>query len=154
MLSAWRIAFLVIAALIATLNHIVFTLSFVFGLSLTAEELAKTFTWTPPLAAESDEDYLAGPESITDEELAEAFEQVDYENNSPSGTQVIDPDLNLLDENEVLEGRVYSWAELELVDKGTKPTGFEEDITIIDKSAALGSTTWNIQDLLSSEGVY
>ena len=44
-----------------------------------ADELAKTFTWVPPLAAETrtdSEDYLAGPEAITDEELVEAFDSI------------------------------------------------------------------------------
>ena len=112
-----------------------------------AKELETTFTWMPPLAVDSDEDYLAGPESITDEELAEAFERVDHT------MSVIDPNLDS-DGNEVLEGTVYSWAELKLVEKGTKPAAFEEDISVIDKSAAPGSTTWNIKDILLSEGIY
>ena len=44
-----------------------------------ADELAKTFTWVPPLAAKTwtdSEDYLAGPEAITDEELVEAFDSI------------------------------------------------------------------------------
>ena len=94
-----------------------------------------------------DEDYLAGPESITDEELVEAFERVNHT------MLVIDPNLDS-DGNEVLEGTVYSWAELELVEKGTKLAAFEEDISFIDKSAAPGSTTWNIKDILLSEGMY
>jgi len=104
-------------------------------------KLATTFTWMPPLRLavdESDEDYLAGPESITDKELVEAFKRV-----NSTMSVVIDPDLDLPDSdgNEVLEDMVYSWAELKLVEKGTKPAAFEEDITIINKSAAPGSTT-------------
>ena len=113
-----------------------------------AEELATTFTWTPPLAVDSNEDYdLAGPESITDEELVEAFKRVDHT------MSVTDPDLDW-DRKEVLEGTAYSWLELELVEKGTKPASFEKDISVINKSAAPGSTTWNIKDILSSSGIY
>ena len=89
-----------------------------------AEELATTFTWTPPLAADSNEDYdLAGPESITEEELVEAFKRVDHT------MSVTDPDLDS-GRKEVLEGTVYSWLELELVEKGTKPASFEEDMLL------------------------
>ncbi|KAF8834167.1 hypothetical protein BDN67DRAFT_872713, partial [Paxillus ammoniavirescens] len=44
-------------------------------------ELVKTFTWVPPLGAESDEseESLSGPEAITDEELVEAFDAIDHE---------------------------------------------------------------------------
>ncbi|KAG6373650.1 hypothetical protein JVT61DRAFT_6315 [Boletus reticuloceps] len=64
------------------------------------------------------------------------------------GTQV---DLELeLDGNEVLEGQVYSWKELEVVDKGSLPMEFAEDISVLDKA---GDGNWDIQALLSSEGV-
>ena len=66
---------------------------------------------------------------------------------------VTDPDLES-DRKEVLEGTVYSWLELELVEKGTKSASFEEDISVINKSAAPGSTTWNIKDISSSLGIY
>ncbi|KAF9226983.1 hypothetical protein BS17DRAFT_659695, partial [Gyrodon lividus] len=45
------------------------------------DELVNTFTWVPPLVAESDksEESLSGLEAITDEELAEAFDTIDHE---------------------------------------------------------------------------
>lgn len=65
---------------------------------------------------------------------------------------VIDPDGDI---DEVLEGTVNSQVELKLVEKGTKPAAFEEDIqTVVDKSAAPGSTTWNFKDILLSKSVY
>ncbi|KIJ10915.1 hypothetical protein PAXINDRAFT_101856 [Paxillus involutus ATCC 200175] len=61
----------------------------------------------------------------------------------------VDPDLEL-DGNEVLEGKVYDWKELEVVNKGTMPTGFVEDISVLDKAAG---GQWNVKDLLSSEAL-
>ncbi|KIJ05662.1 hypothetical protein PAXINDRAFT_164749 [Paxillus involutus ATCC 200175] len=118
------------------------------------DELVKTFTWVPPLAAESDEseESLSGPEAITDEELAEAFDAIDREKAEAHQAEVmtaVDPDLEL-DGNEVLEGKMYDWKELEVVNKGTMPTGFVEDISVLDKAAG---GQWNVKDLLSSEGV-
>ncbi|KIK73968.1 hypothetical protein PAXRUDRAFT_177013 [Paxillus rubicundulus Ve08.2h10] len=77
------------------------------------DELVKTFTWVPPLAAESDgsKESLSGPEEITDEELAEAFDAIDHkkvEAHQAEVTSAVDPDLKL-DGNEVLEGKVYDW---------------------------------------------
>ncbi|KIK79282.1 hypothetical protein PAXRUDRAFT_16410 [Paxillus rubicundulus Ve08.2h10] len=118
------------------------------------DKLVKTFTWVPPLAAESDEskESLSGPEAITDEELTEAFDAIDHEKVEAHQAEVmrtVDPDLEL-DGNEVLEGKVCDWKELEVVNKGTMPMGFVEDISMLDKAAG---GQWNGKDLLSSEGV-
>ncbi|KIK75079.1 hypothetical protein PAXRUDRAFT_173872, partial [Paxillus rubicundulus Ve08.2h10] len=121
------------------------------------DELARTFTWVPPLVSESgeSEDVLAGPGAITDKELAEAFDVIDREK-VDSGMlsvgevrSVLDPDIEL-DGSEVLEGRVYDWNELEVVNRGTIPTGFVEDISVLDK--AVGGQ-WDVKTLLLSEGV-
>ncbi|KIK14928.1 hypothetical protein PISMIDRAFT_641921 [Pisolithus microcarpus 441] len=118
-----------------------------------AAELARNFTWVPPLAvdAESDEStfgYLSGPESITDEELMEAFDKLDQE--KAEGVQPGDIEL---DGHEVLEGQIYDFEELDAIDKGKKPTGFVEDISVIDKAAGADAGAWDVEALLSSEGV-
>ncbi|KAI5982193.1 ribonuclease H-like domain-containing protein [Pisolithus albus] len=118
-----------------------------------AAELARNFTWVPPLAvdAESDEStfgHLSGPESITDEELMEAFDKLDRE--KAEGVQPGDIEL---DGNEVLEGQIYDFEELDAIDKGRKPTGFIEDISVIDKAAGADAGAWDVEALLSSEGV-
>ncbi|KAI6042900.1 hypothetical protein EDC04DRAFT_2878284 [Pisolithus marmoratus] len=124
-----------------------------------AVELGQNFTWVPPLVvdAESDEyrlDCLAGPESITDEELMEAFDRLAQENAEgvQSGASLTDPDVEL-DGNEVLEGQIYDFKELEAIDKGKKPTGFIEDICVVDKAAGADVGTWDVKALLSSEGI-
>ncbi|KIK81074.1 hypothetical protein PAXRUDRAFT_15439 [Paxillus rubicundulus Ve08.2h10] len=124
-----------------------------------ADELARTFTWVPPLVSKSDEsedsDVLAGPEAITDEELAEAFDVIDHEKvdsgmlSAGEVRSMLDPDIEL-DGSEVLEGRVYDRNELEVVNRGTILTGFVEDISVLDK--AVGGQ-WDVKTLLSSEGV-
>ncbi|KAF8837240.1 hypothetical protein BDN67DRAFT_1014046 [Paxillus ammoniavirescens] len=118
------------------------------------DELVKIFTWVPPLAAESDEseESLSGPEAITDEELVEAFDAIDHEKAEAHQAEVmstVDPDLEL-DGNEVLKGKVYDWKELQVVNKGTMPMEFVEDISVLDKAAG---GQWNMKDLLFSEGV-
>ncbi|KIJ58748.1 hypothetical protein HYDPIDRAFT_33861 [Hydnomerulius pinastri MD-312] len=108
----------------------------------------------PPLAAESDksDDYLAGPDAITDEELQEAFGVIDREKDGAQAdiTRVLDPDIEL-DGNEVLEGEVYDWKELEVIDKGAAPTGFMEDISVLEKAANNGQC--DVTALLTSQGV-
>ena len=124
-----------------------------------AADLTKNFTWVPPLAAQSEsdsDDCLAGPEAVTDKELSSAFDALEREKQdletalpvSSSGI-LVDPELEL-NGNEVLEGQVYSWDELDTINNGTQPTGFVEDICVLDKS---GNGRWDIQALLSSEGV-
>lgn len=46
-----------------------------------ATNLKATFSWVPPFAAEShdSDDYLGGPESIAEEELDQAFDELDRE---------------------------------------------------------------------------
>ncbi|KIK94709.1 hypothetical protein PAXRUDRAFT_142293 [Paxillus rubicundulus Ve08.2h10] len=117
-------------------------------------ELVKTFTWVPPLVADSDEseDNLAGPEAIMDKELEEAFGVIDCEKGDAQANTANMLDLNIeLDGNAVLEGEVYDWKELEVVDKGTTPSGFMEDISISDK--AVNNGQWDITTLLMSQGV-
>ncbi|KIO00922.1 hypothetical protein M404DRAFT_29124 [Pisolithus tinctorius Marx 270] len=116
-----------------------------------AEDLMKNFVWIPPLAAKIDEDdYLAGPGTVTDEELVEAFENLDCLNHMEEISGALDPRMEI-DGNEVLEGQVYSWDELEIVDKGIIPSGFVEEISVHDKAAGVGQ--WDIMALLSSKGV-
>ncbi|KAN0080283.1 hypothetical protein V8E55_009849 [Tylopilus felleus] len=124
-----------------------------------AADLTKNFTGVPPLAAQSEsdsDDCLAGPEAVTDEELSSAFDALkrkkrDLETALPVSSSgiLVDPELEL-DGNEVLEGQVYSWDELDTINNGTQPTGFVEDICVLDKS---GNGRWDIQALLLSEGV-
>ncbi|KAN0081258.1 hypothetical protein V8E55_008882 [Tylopilus felleus] len=105
-----------------------------------AGDLARNFTWVPPLAADSGggADELAGPEAITDEELVSAFENLDRQTHA--------------EENEVLEGQLYSWDELEIVNRGIVPKGFVDDISALDKATNSGRQ-WDVNTLLSSEGV-
>ncbi|KAG2028866.1 hypothetical protein BDR03DRAFT_976259 [Suillus americanus] len=45
-----------------------------------ADKLQRSFAWILPLAADSDDqDYLTGPELITNEELREEFERFERE---------------------------------------------------------------------------
>lgn len=108
-----------------------------------ATDLSTNFTWTPPLAAApavGSEDDLLGPESITPDELEEAFGALE--------TGPIDPEV---DGSEVLQGHVYDLNELEKIDKGMAPSGFQDDIQQLGTGSGAG--TWNIEALLASRGV-
>jgi hypothetical protein len=78
----------------------------------------------PPLAGashNSDDKFLAGPESITDEDLFKKFNRFDNKmlelRGSQEGTGKV-PDI--------FKGDIIDWNELEKVDKGITPTGFVE----------------------------
>ncbi|KAH7881892.1 hypothetical protein F5I97DRAFT_1939696 [Phlebopus sp. FC_14] len=104
---------------------------------------------SPSLVAEHGEDDLAGPEAIIDDELTVVFDMI----NCKGAAMVcdIDPDLDI-NGNEVLEGQVYSWDELEAVNKGTKPTNFIEDISIAD-NAVDAESHWDVREVLSLKGI-
>lgn len=110
-----------------------------------AEELEATFAWVPPLSAAAThaDDYLEGPESISFDELDEAFKQLE---GTVLGEETVD-----LDGQEVLEGEVYDFEELERVDRGLVPTAVELDVPVIGNDLEMG--TWDVNHIMSSGGV-
>lgn len=113
-----------------------------------AANLEKTFAWVPPLATNScDADDLAGPESITDEELMEAFEELARERADAGGN--VDTEVSA----RVLDGNLYAWEELDRVDKGLAPRGFADEVTALEKASSEGMTSWDISSLMLSEGL-
>ncbi|KAG1830604.1 hypothetical protein EV424DRAFT_1578558 [Suillus variegatus] len=114
-----------------------------------ADELQRSFAWIPPLATDSDDqDYLAGPESITEEEFERETQEAGQarENDAASGS------LFAGDVPDVLDGGLIDWSELERVNKGITPTGFVEEIEVLNRSSDHVSG-WNIDALLTSEGI-
>ena len=112
------------------------------------DDLTKNFTWSPPFATvaapstgDADDESLAGPESVTVDELEKAFTELE----PPS---VVDPSL---DGGEVLEGHVYDLEELRKVDECVAPSGFGDEL--LDLSTGEGSGGWSIEALLTSKGV-
>jgi hypothetical protein len=79
-----------------------------------ATDLDANFTWTPPLASQSQvDDELEGPENLMEDEVAAAFDEIrQYIVEFPSAN---DPQLEGF---KILVGHVYDLAELEQVDKG------------------------------------
>ena len=76
-------------------------------------DLERSFSWVPPLATDScEDDYLAGPESITDEELAAAFDELKRE--KAEAGSAVGPIAQLDDSSfpRVLDGNLYGWDEL------------------------------------------
>ncbi|KAG1899501.1 uncharacterized protein F5891DRAFT_981030 [Suillus fuscotomentosus] len=112
-----------------------------------ADELQRSFAWIPPLATDSDDqDYLAGPESITDEELVDEFERFERE------TREAGQALFAGDVPDVLDGGLVDWSELERVNKGITPTGFVKETEVLNRSSN-DVSGWNVDALLMSEGI-
>ncbi|KAG1883943.1 hypothetical protein F4604DRAFT_229946 [Suillus subluteus] len=75
-----------------------------------AQDLEANFAWVPPLAAEPQDvdDLLAGPETISADEIAEAFGALEAQENLEEFVSI--------DDAEVLGGKAFDFAELERVD--------------------------------------
>ena len=120
-----------------------------------AADLERTFSWVPPLATDSrdPDDYLAGPESITDEELVAAFDELERE--KVEAGSAVDPIAQSDDSSFpwVLDGNLYAWDELDRVDKGLVPRGFREEVTALETASSEGTTSWDVSSLMLSEGL-
>ncbi|KAH7904404.1 hypothetical protein BJ138DRAFT_1119448 [Hygrophoropsis aurantiaca] len=105
------------------------------------------FTWVPPLASEGDniDDYLAGLEARTPEDLDEALVALEREKIAVANESI--------DGYEVLECNVYDFEELAQVEQGLIPKSIEDEISVVDCSGDNGENTWNIDSLMSTEGV-
>ena len=55
------------------------------------------------------------------------------------------------DGQEVLEGQVYDFEELERVDKGLAPVTFQADVQVVGSNST--SSSWDVESLLMSSGV-
>ncbi|KIK44650.1 hypothetical protein CY34DRAFT_784253 [Suillus luteus UH-Slu-Lm8-n1] len=99
-----------------------------------AADLKVNFAWAPPLAAQTQniDDNLAGPESISLDEIDTAFAQLECKKD------VIEREP--VDGNEVLEGQVYDFVALEHVDHGIEHTSRNDG-------------QWDVDVLMSSNGV-
>ncbi|OJA11116.1 hypothetical protein AZE42_10197 [Rhizopogon vesiculosus] len=92
-----------------------------------ADQLQRSFAWVPPLTSDSrtdlDDRFLAGPESITDEELLEEFDRFEHEMRE---LRALQEGSNLFTDKvpDVFAGDIIDWNELEKVDKGIAPAGF------------------------------
>ncbi|KAG2357490.1 hypothetical protein BDR07DRAFT_1420153, partial [Suillus spraguei] len=94
-----------------------------------AKELHRSFAWAPPLtgnSCSSDNEFLVGPESMTDEELLEEFSKFETEAlESHRGLQGGADEVP-----DIFEGGIIDWNELEKVDKRITPAGFIEEIYV------------------------
>ncbi|KIO04847.1 hypothetical protein M404DRAFT_1000372 [Pisolithus tinctorius Marx 270] len=91
-----------------------------------AKDLKEIFTWVPPLIAQSDKD-LAGPEAISLDEIDAFFSAFESEVAEGEGHESISG-------RGVVKGQVYSFKELDQVDKGLTPQGVDEVIEVVDHS--------------------
>ncbi|KAG2348668.1 hypothetical protein BDR05DRAFT_995076 [Suillus weaverae] len=116
-----------------------------------ADGLQRSFAWVPPLAGasrSSDDEFLTGPESITDEELLEEFDRFENEMLESRGLQEGTGEVP-----DIFKGDIIDWNELEKVNRGITPTGFVEEIDMVAHGSQGMEPGWNINALLMSEGV-
>ena len=105
-----------------------------------AEDLEGTFTWTPPLAVQDPDkpDELAGPESISMEELEAEFDRYEREKQNEAEADENVPDA--------LTGEVYDFTEFEIVQKGAVQTSFDNNIDVVNEAGTSGEA-WDIDAL-------
>ncbi|KAG2368156.1 hypothetical protein BDR07DRAFT_1478483 [Suillus spraguei] len=90
---------------------------------------------------------LEGPESLTEDEGAAAFDEI--EQRIAEFSLVIDPQLEGF---KIVVGNVYDLAELERVDKKFIPATFEDDVQQVGSDSEDG-LSWDVQSLLTMKGV-
>ena len=86
----------------------------------------------------------AGPESISLDEIDAAFALLEREKEAMEQEPV--------DGNEVLEGQVYDFAELEHIDRGLPPKSVDDEIMVVDHTSH-DNGQWDVDALMSSNGV-
>ena len=88
---------------------------------------------------------LAGPESITEDNINAAFAEL--EQRSPN-TSALDPEI----EGDKIEAdKVYNFHEFVQVENGVVPASFEDDVRVV--VPASGDTNWDIDSILLAKGV-
>ncbi|KAJ8587093.1 hypothetical protein M405DRAFT_822139 [Rhizopogon salebrosus TDB-379] len=102
----------------------------------------------PPLASQSNaDDMLEGPESLSENEVAAAFDWIEQRIAESPGS-AIDPGLG---GHEILAGRIYDFAELGQMEKGIVSGAFEDDVQQVG-SVSEDGVSWDVQSLLTLEG--
>ena len=115
-----------------------------------AADIETNFTWPPHLARQgptSNDDLLEGPDSITPEDFDAAFDELDQRlKETPRDSEMVEED-----DEEVLEGQVYNFEELERMDEGLAPVTFQDDVQVVGSNS--GSSLWDVASLLMSSRV-
>ncbi|KAH9916114.1 uncharacterized protein BXZ73DRAFT_53938 [Epithele typhae] len=114
-----------------------------------AQDLERTFTWKPPLATEGGiTDPFEAPEDIMVDELDRAFKEFEGELQREANDPNADRDKPPSDAGSgVLEGRSYSFEELDRVNKGVAPEVLQDDLKVIEDAG--DDAEWDIADLVS-----
>ncbi|KAI0349849.1 hypothetical protein OH77DRAFT_1507314 [Trametes cingulata] len=110
----------------------------------------------PPLTlvrGDADADSIEGPESLTVDDLARAFDDFKRDLWNSRAAAVAEGEEGLLDGGEVLEGNMYNFKELEKVDQGVAPTAFEDDIRVLDTNPVAADADWDMDAVLASAGI-
>ena len=98
-------------------------------------DIAANYTWKPPLATQQNDDSLEGPEGITDEDIEEAFAELDQHS---VGEGTLDPEI---EGHEIDAAKEYDFDEFEWVNRGLVPTAFEVEVVV---PASSGNINWDI----------
>ena len=83
----------------------------------------------------------------TPEDFDAAFDKLDQRlKEAPRNSETVSEDGQ-----EVLEGQVYDFEELERIDKGLAPVTFREDVQLVGPNPS--SSSWDVESLLMFSGV-
>ncbi|KAG1866733.1 hypothetical protein F4604DRAFT_1682803 [Suillus subluteus] len=106
-----------------------------------ANDLEANFAWVPPLAAEPQDvdDLLAGPETISADEIAKALGALEAQENLE--------EFMSIDNTEVLGGKAFDFAELEWLDRGIVPQAAVDEVDIMDHNVE--DDGWDEASLMS-----
>ena len=111
-----------------------------------ATDLEETFAWIPPInpigSTSTTDDSLDGPESLSIADLDHALEEFEKELQAERTPESQPPDGE-----EVLQGKVYDFTELEKVDQGIIPEALRDDIQVLGDGAG-ADDDWDVDSLL------
>ncbi|THU81496.1 hypothetical protein K435DRAFT_873280 [Dendrothele bispora CBS 962.96] len=100
--------------------------------------------WKVPFAMEDAEN------EQLDEDISDSFEKLAKD---VAVDKQLDTELELyfdLADTDVLDGKLYSFKELEKVDRGIAPVGYEEEINVLQNSKG---GKWSVKDIMRAAGV-
>jgi hypothetical protein len=121
------------------------------GINASIVEEEEALTWKSPLSNTAPTSDETGTESEpTDEEITIAFKELEAELDHENDSDDSDDDPADPTGRNVLAGSVYNFKELDKVDKGIPPEGFEQETDVLGSSEPTG---WNIAQLMTAAGV-
>ncbi|THU75791.1 hypothetical protein K435DRAFT_880169 [Dendrothele bispora CBS 962.96] len=113
-----------------------------------AESAINSIHWQGPLRSNSEGQECELENEDLDVEMS--FDVLEKEIHAEDDLfKDVEGDLDLAEAN-ILDGRLYDFKELENVDKGVEPKGFEDEIDVLEGST---ESTWSVQGIMHASGL-